>query len=191
MNLRSKVATFATASIIALGIGTGAVAQTDPTVSQEITGGSFTYSLGSGNMEAITFDYTKTTASTTTGEVLLEVDDPRGTRQGWSVSISSGVFEYSGDAVGGTAHNIPAANLSVTPAAPSLVAGESVDGVTAGPGGSLDASRLVINAAAGSGSGEFSQNLPLMLTVPALSPTGTYTATLTVSTTAAPGTIGG
>lgn len=187
MKLKSTVATFAAASIFALSIGSGALAQSDTsTVSQEITGGEFTYSLSDGTMEAITFDYSQTTDSVTSGAVTLQVDDARGTREGWTVSIASGEFVYAGEASGD--NNISGANLAVSPESPSLVAGESIEGVTAGTSGSLGSSRTVINAASGSGSGQFTQNLPLALTVPALSPTGTYTATLTVSTTAAPGT---
>lgn len=189
MNLKTRIAAIAAASILALGIGSAALAETSQAdVSQKITGGSFSYTITGGTMTPITFDYTKTTDTVTTGSVALGVTDGRGTREGWSVSIQSTEFVYSGTASGGTANNIPAANLSVAPAAPVLVAGESVNNVTAGPGGTLDASRLVINAAAGFGSGEYTQNLPLSLTVPALSPSGDYTATITVSTTAAPGT---
>lgn len=188
MNLKTRIATTATAAIFALGIASGTFAQgSQSDVTQKIEGGTFSYTITDGTLTPITFDYTQTSDTVTSGAVTLGVTDARGTREGWSVSIQSSEFLYSGSGNGGSANNIPAANLSVAPEAPILEAGESGTGVTAGAGGALDASRLVINAAAGSGSGEYSQVLPLSLTVPALSPTGDYTATITVSTTAAPG----
>jgi hypothetical protein len=188
MNLKTRIATIATASILALGIAGGALAEGSTSdVSQKINGGAFSYTITNGTLTPITFDYTKTSDTVTNGSVTLGVTDGRGTRQGWSVSIQSSQFVYSGSGNGGPANNIPAASLRVTPAAPTMVSGESLSNVTAGTGGTLDASRLVINAAAGAGSGEYKQNLPLALTVPALSPTGDYVATSTVSTTAAPG----
>ncbi len=186
MNFK-KIAVVASTAMLALSFGSGALAASDsPTVSQQINGGEFTASLGNGSLSAIDFDYTKSAATESTGSVTLTVDDARGTREGWSVSIQSGAFVYDGVATGD--HDIVAENLSVTPGAPEMLAGESVVNVSAGTTGSLDSSRTVLSAPVGSGSGKYQQNLALTLAVPAYSPTGSYTATITVGTNAAPGT---
>ena len=186
MNLKSKVATFAAASIFALSIGSGALAdEAGPKVTQEITGGKFTYSLTGGTMEEITFDYTQTRDYVTNGALTLTVNDARGTKQGWTVAITAGAFVYDGDAPGN--NDIPATSFSVTPGDPTEDAGEGLTNVTPGRGGTLDDAQTVLSAEVGSGSGAYSQNLPVTLTVPATSPTGTYTATLTVETNTAPG----
>ena len=53
-------------------------------------------------------------------------------------------------------------------------------------GGSLDTAREVILAGVGSGSGAYTQNLPVNLDIPAQSQTGTYIATLTIAITSGP-----
>lgn len=186
MNLKTRVAAMATAAIFTVSAAGGALAA-DPQVTQEITGGEFTYSLSSAEMTAIDFDYGRQNAVTTDGTLNLTVTDARGTKQGWTVSIQSSAFIYDGAGNGGAANNISASAFSVEPDAPNQVQGEGLAGVTEMLGGSLDASVPVINATAGAGSGEYTQELPVKLVVPATAPAGTYTATITVSTSVAPG----
>ncbi|MGI8477986.1 MAG: hypothetical protein ACR2OO_16690 [Thermomicrobiales bacterium] len=52
--------------------------------------------------------------------------------------------------------------------------------------GGLDQARTVVYAQAGFGAGRYRQTVPIALTIPGQSQAGSYTATLTVSTTAAP-----
>jgi hypothetical protein len=190
MNLKSKIVTIATASILALSVATGAAAQQTAQVTQKITGGQFTYSITSGSLNDIVYDYTKTGEIATNGELTLTVDDARGTKQGWTVSMASTNFTYSGSAPNPHEHNIGADKFRVSPAQPKMVKGESINGVSQLGGGTLQSSVGVIKADAGHGSGQYEQKLPVTLQVPAKSPVGTYTATITVTTTAAPGTQG-
>lgn len=109
---------------------------------------------------------------------------------GWSVTILSSDFAYSG-AYGGT--SIPAANLSITDAAsPVLVSGQAIDPgggprvPPAGATGTLDVARKTIQADVGYGGGTYTQGLAVSLVVPADSRAGTYTAILTVTAGAGP-----
>lgn len=184
MNVRTRIATIATAAVIAVSAAGGAMADS-PQVTQKITGGEFTYSLSDGQMSPITFDYARTADVSTSGSLTLTVNDGRGTKQGWTVSIASGDFIYAGDAPG--SNDIAASRFSVNPSDPTSVEGEGLAGVTRAQGGALNAAVPVITAASGKGSGKYTQQLPVTLNVPATAPAGTYTATITVSTTLAPG----
>ena len=186
MNLKSKIVTIATASILALSVASGATAQQSAQVTQKITGGQFTYSLTNGTMQEIKFDYANDQVRKTTGEMTLSVDDARGTKQGWTVSLASTAFDYDGVAPNPDSYNIPAGNLTVRPADPTTQAGEAGN-VNKMGGGPMNGEVQVIQAQPGYGSGKYVQKLPVELSVPPKSPVGTYTATITVSTTAAPG----
>ena len=188
MKLTSTVAAVFAMLTLALGLPLGAAAQSAPQVTLDITGGQLTYALSSGMMTPISFDYSEPENAITTGTVTLTVDDRRGTFEGWSIDIESTAFDYAGEAPGN--NDIPAANATVIPQSPSLVAGQGLDGVQMGTAGTLGTKRTVISAVPGFGSGAFSQELEVQLHIPALSPTGTYTALLTVSTSAAPGSQG-
>lgn len=187
MKRTSRVAPFVTAVILALCLNTGTLAQNaaSPQVTQKIIGGHLTYSISNGTMAPIAFDYTGSQNAVADGSVMLTVDDARGTREGWSIDLEASAFAYDGQAPGN--NDISAGNASVIPNSPSLLAGEGMDGVQAGAGGTLDRKRTVITASEGSGSGKFTQELTIRLDIPPASPTGSYIALLTVSSTAAPG----
>lgn len=158
-------------------------------VTQVITGaGSLTASVANATMSSVAYS---NTVGSSTGTLVLSVSDPRGTSVGWSVSIASSDFVW-----GGTnnlnAHNIPASGFAITAVnTPVMTAGQAVDPV-GGPRAlsaaitTLDQARTPIAASAGFGSGNYTQSLPVSLVIPAMSQTGTYTATLTVLTAAAP-----
>ena len=186
MKRRSHVALVIAALVSVVSLPAGVLAQSAnaPVVTMTITGGLFTYALSGGTIERISFDHTRSENVTTVGSVGLTVDDARGTHEGWSVDIASTAFVYAGDASGN--NDILAGNATVIPTPPKLVAGFGLDGVRAGATGTLDGNRTVLSADPGTGSGKFFQELVIYLDIPALSPAGTYTALLTISTTAAP-----
>jgi hypothetical protein len=158
-------------------------------VTQVITSaGSLTASVANASMTSIQYS---NTAGSTSGTLVLSVSDPRGTSVGWSVSIQSSDFMWGGG-VNANAHNIPASGFAITTVnTPVMTAGQAVD-ATGGPralsaaAATLDQARTPIAANLGFGSGNYTQSLPVSLVIPALSQTGTYTATLTVLTAAAP-----
>lgn len=157
------------------------------TVTQEITGNA-------GDLSAVVADATMSPvaynneAQGSTGNLVLSVDDGRGTSEGWHVTISSSDFVYGGASTLGIA--IPATGFVITtPGTPVLVLGQPVDGTggpNAGIGGSLNAARETISAEVGFGSGTYTQQLPVTLAIPAFSQTGTYVADLTVLISSAP-----
>lgn len=158
----------------------------DATVTQTITDGSRTADLSSLTFDPLGYSNAEQLSS---GTMTLTADDSTGTGSGWNVTIQASDFAYSGS-YAGTA--IPAANASiVTPGAPVLVAGEAITtefGPFAGAGGSLDTPRKVLYANAGGGKGTYSQELPVVLTIPAGSLVGSYTSNFTVTMAAGPGT---
>lgn len=183
MSRRNKIATFAAASIFALSLGGSAMAATTADVTQRITEGQLTATVASGELGSVVYSHA---AVPNAGSLTLSVNDLRGTYAGWSVTIQSSEFKYNGTVAG--SHNIPADNFMLgQTAAPVKVAGQDPTGISGATNGALSAVRTPITAASNAGSGSYTQTLPVTLTVPADSPVGTYVATLTVSTAAAPG----
>ncbi len=153
-------------------------------VAFSVSGGELTYALSNGGLAPIAFTYDGTGNTTATGIVTLTIEDARGTFQGWSIAIESTPFTYAGTAQG--SNDIPAANATINPQAPTRIAGPDRGGVHAAPGGSLATRRNVIVADPGAGSGAYSLEMLVSLSVPAGSPAGTYTALLTVAASDAP-----
>lgn len=119
-----------------------------------------------------------------TGALQLIVSDPRGTSEGWGVSIASTDFVYQGDSP--AAQDIPNTGFRIDAVqAPTVIEGQPVG--PAGPypaslnGASLDSTRTVIWAEPGAGSGDYQQRIDVALDIPAGSEPGTYVATLTVA----------
>lgn len=165
-----------------------AVGPTVDSVTQVITGGTMTASVANASMTSVQYS---NTAVSSTGTLVLSVSDPRGTSVGWKVSIQSSDFVWGGTG-NANAKNIPGTGFAITTVnTPLVAAGQAVDPV-GGPlalssaAAPLDQARTTITANAGFGSGNYTQSLPVSLVIPALSQTGTYTATLTVLTFLAP-----
>lgn len=156
------------------------------TVTQDVVEGELTYGLSSGTMEAITFDIHRSDPSITNGSVLLNVEDSRGTFDGWTIEIESTAFIYSGPAPG--EHDIAASQAAVIPQIPVVLEGLGLDGIGVPPQAQLDTRRPVLTAVAGAGSGRYQQEIQIQLVIPPQQPAGSYTAQLTVSSSAAPGT---
>jgi hypothetical protein len=122
------------------------------------------------------------------GTVALAAADLTCTGNGWNVTVLASSFSYSGT---GSDPVLTAANLALTSAAvPAVVSGQGIN-PTKGPkvvttSGALDTGRKVIQAQTNAGQGSYSQALGLSLTIPAYSPAGTYTTTITSTITAGP-----
>lgn len=173
------------AAAITASIASPAFAAND--VTQVITAnGTFTASIASASMNTISYS---NTAVTTAGTMNMSVDDGRGNSAGWNVTVASTDFDYAGASTIGI--DIPNDNFAITATNdPAYVAGQTIQptgpvAVAAGAA-SLDTARETIQAAAGTGSGQYTQALPVSLLVPAFSQAGTYTATLTVTITSGP-----
>ncbi len=173
---------FATAVLLALAITAPALAINS--VTQVITGGVMNAFVDDLTLPAITFSNTN---QTNTGTLNLTADDSSGSTSGWSVTMQSSPFNYSGSNNG---TNIPAANFSITSANPPVrVTGQAID-VTGGPKvpptgatGTLDAARTVLHAEQNFGLGIYNQDIDVNLLIPGGSAIGTYTAFLTVTMT--------
>lgn len=185
---RIKQATvgFSLAALLAAGAAVPALA--DNSVYGDIDGGSLTSSIADLDLGAVNYAHTSQNMN---GTMALTVDDQTGTGDGWNVTVVASDFVYSGANDGAA---IAATNFSLgTIGTPAQVAGQAVDG-TDGPvadaannSASLDQARRVVYANPDFGQGQYSQDLPVTLTVPGQSRAGTYTTTLTVTATSGPG----
>lgn len=153
-------------------------------VSQTVNAGTLSASFADASMTAATYSHSD---QTTTGTLSLTVDDSRGAGTGWNVTVQASAFTSG-------ANSIAASNFSLTGAnAPTATAGQAVD-ATNGPmvpaattfPATLDAARKVIQANSGYGQGTYSQTMDVSLTVPGQTKAGTYTSTLTVTSTDGP-----
>ena len=160
------------------------------TVVVAVTGSGLTASVEDVSLTSVPY---QNTAHDVSGTMVLTVDDSTGLAAGWNVTIQSSAFVWVGTANGGV--NIPATNFALTSAAaPALISGQVVSATAAtgpqvpplSPLGSLNAPRKVISATAAYGSGTYSQDLGVTLTIPAQSRVGVYTGTLTTTITSAP-----
>lgn len=156
------------------------------TITQDVAAGELTYALSGGTMETMTFDLQHAHPRVTNGSIVLTVTDTRGSFTGWTIAVESTPFVYSGRASG--AHDIPAMQAVVIPQTPMVLDGQGLDGIDVPAPARLDTRVPVLTAATGAGSGSYQQEILIQLTVPPQQPAGTYTASFTVSSSAAPGT---
>lgn len=174
-------------TVVALAIAAVTVVPSlaETTVTQTITDGARTAGLSSLTFDPLSYSNAE---QLSTGMMTLTADDNTGTGAGWNVTIQASDFAYQGSYAG---TSIPAANVAIVdPATPVLVSGEAVTGTTgpfAGLGGSLDTPRKVLYASEGGGKGTYSQELPVVLTIPAGSLAGSYSSSFTVTISAGPG----
>lgn len=183
---------------LALGIGASALlvsaiagtASAANIVVLAITGSGLTASVADLTLTSVAY---QNAAHDVTGTMVLTADDNTGLAAGWNVTILSSAFVWVGTANGGA--NIPAANFALTSAAaPTLVVGQVVSATAAtgpqvpplSPLGTLDTARKTLSATAAYGAGTYTQDLGVMLTIPAQSRVGVYTGTLTTTITSAP-----
>jgi hypothetical protein len=148
--------------------------------------GPITASVSSASLTTLGYS---NTASTSTGQIVIAINDRRGTLAGWSATITVSDFDYAGVSPAGS--DIPNEQFAITAAAqPTVNSGQPIGagGPAAGPNatGSLGVTRTVATARAGYGSGFYQQVLEVALTIPPYSQAGTYVATIVVATSAAP-----
>ncbi len=160
------------------------------TVTQTLTGGGLTASIGDLNFPDAAYQNDEHAVA---GTMVLTAADDTGTSSGWKVTVMISNFVWAGTAVGG--QDIPANAFALTSAGEAVMISGQAVGVAAATGpqvpptspvGTLDTPRQVLYATAAYGAGTYSQNLNVTLTIPALSRVGTYTGTLTTTITAAP-----
>lgn len=166
------------AAVAAIGI-TSLASSTlaEDTVTQEITEGTLSASVADADMVDIAYS---NAAGSTTGTLNLNVDDARGTATGWNVTIASSAFIYDDTSPIGI--DIPNTGFSTTGYGPLTVeGGQSIPAPTTETVGLLSGALPVFEAAAGSGSGEYTQPINVLLLIPAASQSGTYLATLIVT----------
>lgn len=147
-------------------------------------GGNISASVASATLAPVTYSDAQQSSA---GTLNLSVSDPRGTAEGWYITLASSNFVYTGSSSIG--QPIPKAGFVLgTPGSPVYVSGQAIQptGPVAASGGSLDTARKTITAAVGTGSGSYTQALPSTLVIPAFSQTGSYLATLTVTISNAP-----
>jgi hypothetical protein len=148
--------------------------------------GPLTASIVSASLSPVIYS---NEANTSSGQIVIMVNDRRGTLAGWSVTLSSSDFLYSGESTAGS--GLPNNLLAITSASqPTGVTGQPIGtgGPYANPGapGNFGTTRTVVTADSGYGSGSYQQVLDISLSIPPYTQVGTYTATLIVATVAAP-----
>jgi hypothetical protein len=174
------------AAVAALGAALPAFA--DNGVSLTLNAGTRTASIGNLTLTALNYSHS---GQSQTGTLTLTADDSTGSGAGWNVTVQSSDFSYTGSSANGS--SIPASNFAITTAnAPAKTAGQTIDATNgpkvpgAGATGTLDSAHKVIMANASYGLGTYTQALNVSLDVPAQSRAGDYSATLTVTISAAP-----
>ena len=177
------------ASVLLVATVVGPALASD-TVTQAITGSGLTASVDDLTLASVAY---QNAAHDVTGTMTLTADDSTGSGAGWNVTIESSAFVWVGTANGGI--DIPAAKFALTSAAaPTKISGQAVSvALSTGPQvpptsplGSLATPRKTLVATAAYGSGTYTQDLGVTLTIPAMSRVGTYTGTLTTTITSAP-----
>lgn len=126
------------------------------------------------------------TAGTSTGVIIVNVSDTRGTALGWEVTIKGTDFIKDDDSVGA---NIPIENLGLAAASPLWIAGNLDHGSASGTPSvphTLDSAAPIWGAPVGEGDGEYTAGFPATLSVPAGALVDTYVSTLTVEIAAGP-----
>jgi hypothetical protein len=185
VRLRSLALTLGVAALV--GPAVVSAAPVEPKVTQVVNGGSLMVSIADASMQAVNYSHE---AGSSTGTLVISVNDMRGTSEGWDIYLSAGDFAVT-QSISPNAVAIPNDGFAITSVdEPSVVAGQAIgqDGPSAqiDAVGSLDVVRSPLSAGAGAGSGSYTQEVDVSLAIPAMTQTGTYTSTLTVSTNAAP-----
>ena len=193
MNLKTKVATFAAASIFALSLGSSALAATPATVIQKIvpnteSAETLNASLASGEMSSFTFS---NDAGQSNGSLTLGVKDARGSNAGWDVTLQVGSFKRGADGqnvTGLVVTDITSSGFAITGAGTLESNPGPLVGITrASPTTGFSNAKTVLTAIPGAGTGVYTQPYDVSLAIPAQQAPGTYTADVTVSISSAPG----
>lgn len=181
MNLKTRIATFATAAILAVSASTGVLA--DNTVTQEIgtNSGALTAYIDDGSLTTMPFSLE---AQTGTGTLDLHVKDLSGSYDGWNVRVSASNFERDG----GNADPIASSRFAYTGhGSVRAVQGSAENLQFSDQNGTFDRQLKVLRADKGWGTGEYIMPMNVQLAIPAAQPAGTYTSTMTVTIATGPG----
>lgn len=183
MNISKRmISVIGIAGLTLIGTGLAAPASADNGISGTVDPGSLTKALSDASFgSAIPYSFSSSTQSANT---TLSVADMTGTGDGWDVKVSATSLSAAG-----TSDTIPNTGLSFSAVDnPVHVAGQAINGggpVRSGTTtASLDTSRSLLEAQAGSGEGSYTQALVLAVQLPALLDAGTYTGTFTVTSVA-------
>lgn len=177
-NLRTLVVIGALLSMFVLA--SGALADS-VTGTATVQGGSFAY--GASDAPDFGTATVGSTDQTLTDDILVTVDDPTGTGQGWNVDIAADQFSD------GSGHTLPADALSVTAVSAAATSQSAV-----APDNSASSYPITVNttaanffdAADNTGMGSFDLTTSLELVVPATTYAGTYTSNVTITAAATP-----
>jgi putative surface cell wall-binding protein len=106
----------------------------------------------------------------------VEVNDLSGTDAGWNVSIVASALALNGGSA-----TIPAGDVSLAGFGALASISGATTGITPGSVASIGSAVALLSAPAGDGVGDYTQAFSLGLTVPADTPAGAYSGTLTVT----------
>lgn len=184
-HLKKTAVSLTLGTMLALSAVVPAFADDSAPVSQDVDPGVLTSVVTTDPVfTAVTYSHTAQVSASTTG-LVIEVDDSRGTGEGWNVTLASSDLAYSGTNTGGSAILASQVSASVMNA-PTSNAGDDTTGVLAGTAGALGTARTVLDAAAGAGEGNYSQTIDLEIAIPAQAAAGSYTGTLTLTQASGP-----
>ena len=186
MNLKRTVISVAAAGLLALSVATGAVAQGNQ-ITQVIEGGELTASLTTSDFPVLNYSDQERSNN---ASMTLRVDDERGTYEGWNVTLQASNFVYSGNASG--SNDIPAENLHILQQGYSNQSLRNLDGGNTnsmdvlGMNNKLHQQTMVLRAQKNAGAGSYELTIPVQMKVRGGSPVGSYTSTITVTSSSGP-----
>lgn len=190
MNLRRSIFAFIGAIAVAFGGAAPSIAQsTTDTVTVTLGGGVISFSIDvTSNLSALSYNHETGYTSGSGGAFTVVVRDDRNTSAGYVISLAASNFtRVSG---GGTIALGSTGTLSVpTAGTVERISGDPINLPTANTAASLSGTAVpILSATSGQGNGHYSASgYALSLTnVEASVPNGTYSSTLTVSSTAGP-----
>lgn len=181
MNFKSKLVSVFGAGIIALSMVGGVAANNQAQVNVQVNrdgSGTLTYSLQARDFNGVNTSYDQNVTSQ--GTLELTVKDGRFTQEGWTITMSGTTF------TSGTSATIPISNFSVTPESVVADKGQSNPMPAAKSLTMSTNPQTALEAPRGSGSGEYKATYRGSVSVPANTPAGTYTTTITVNHGAGP-----
>jgi hypothetical protein len=184
MGVKTKIASIACAAALGLGVSTTALAQQTGDVPIDVQ-------VGAAPDAGLTWQASQTAefpsvpssfeAQTSTGAIAATVSDTRGTEAGWTLSVSG--TDFVGQTTGRT---IPIGNLTLTPGAVQVVAGDANPLPTVNTLTMSTAPQVLMVAAADTGAGRYTSVINGTITIPGNTLVDTYASTITVDLAAAP-----
>jgi hypothetical protein len=159
------------------------------TASAGVTSGDRTATLG-GDIAFTAVDASHSDVTANAQSTTIVANDLSASYAGWNVTVVASALDGSGGIALARSGVIAAANLSVasygaltsnTGVTPTGVTTGTTTGVSTGTPSSIGTPAILLSAAPASGVGDYTQAFDLGLVVPADSPAGDYSGTLTVT----------